>query len=153
MGRYYRVALKDKSEKNIQRVNEILEQEFKAPVQTFPDGFKDTIIISKKYLKDEFNHVKGHENYEQFAFSHKIKQENLTLKWYADWVEWFMKAGYSEQFKISCINDVYQANRVLALSEMVDSDKYQDLFIIDNSKSFVNYETKELVYSYCKHLL
>ncbi len=152
MGRYYRVGLKDKSEKNINRVNQILEQEFDAPVKIHQDGFRESIFISNKYLKEEFDYVKNNENYKQFSFASQIKQSNLDFKSYCSQVEFVYKKGYSLLFKISCLHDMYEAKRVIALSEMVDSEKYEDLFVTQNSRN-VKYETSSLVYSYSKHFL
>ncbi len=153
MGRYYRVGLKDKSEKSIQKVNQILEEEFNAPVKIYPDGFKEAIMISGKYLKDEFDYVKTHKHYEQFFFLDRIKQADISFKEYCDCIAYFLKRGYSQQFKISSLYDADQAKQVVALSEMVDNNIYKDLFITNNAAKFINYETKELVYFYCKHLL
>lgn len=154
MGRYYQIGLKNKSEKNINKVNAILEKEFNVEHELFEDGFIDTTFISTKYMKDEFNYVKNSKNYNQFTFS-SYTQEDLTFETYSKIREQLGdKIGFSKRFKISAlIKD--EGIIVNALSKMVDSEQYKDLFIIKSTKDnfFISYDTHKLVHSYCEHLL
>ncbi len=155
MGRYYQIGLKNKSEKNINKVNDILEKEFNVKMKTFDDGFKETTFISQGYMKDEFEYVKCSEEYSNFNFSSRVSQEELTYEKYLEFrFELFDKIGFSQRYKISSINE-NEALEVLALSKMANSEKHKDLFIIKPSKAnyFICYETDELVNNYCNQFL
>lgn len=153
MGRFYQIGLKNKSEKNINKVNGILEKEFNVKMKIFDDGFKQTTFISQKYMKEEFEFVKCSEEYSNFNFSSRVSQEELTYEQYLIIrFELFDLIGFSQRYKISSINE-NEAVEVLALSKMVNSEKYKNLFIINQSKTnyFICYETDEIVNNYCKH--
>lgn len=155
MGRYYQVGLKDKSEESIKLINDILEKEFKAPVKVFEDGFKDTIFITNKYMKEEFKYVKTHKNYNEFSFSKDVSQEKLTYKRYLNIrASFFDKIGYSRNFKISCPTEL-EAKQVYALSKMVDSEKYKNLFITVRTKKspLIDYAKFNVVEEYVNYLI
>ncbi|PSG94501.1 hypothetical protein C7H61_00780 [Mesoflavibacter zeaxanthinifaciens subsp. sabulilitoris] len=150
MGRYYCVALKNKSEKNIKRVNDILQNEFDAKFTTFDDGAVQPIFCSKAFIRAEFLYVKQHPNYLK-NFSHfNIPQDKLTLDNYTHIVRWAYRVGFSDRFKINAISKD-NALQVYALAQIVDSNEYNDLFI--KKGDGVNYEPLTVVKNYIKHLL
>lgn len=141
MGRYWQVQLKDKSQKNIHRVNQILKDEFDVQGEIYEDGYQDEIFKSNKWFKEEFNYVKNINNYNQFYFSQQIKQKDLTLKVYKS-ILLPIKNGTTFNFKISAMNED-ERQTVFKIAQMVYSDKYKNLFNLEKIDDF------ETIKQYC----
>ena len=136
MGRYYQFELKNKSEKNIKKINQILKEEFELLPHIYDDGFEDVIFKSKKWLREEWNFVKNDTNYQRFSFSHIYKKHELTFENYKEIREQLgEKIGCSQSFKISCPteNEALMAYKIMLMAESLE---YKDLFKENKSTTF-----------------
>jgi len=141
MGRYYQFELKNKSAKNINKVNQILKDEFELIGYIYDDGFEDVIFKSEKWLREEWNFVKNDANYKRFSFSHIYKKHELTFENYKKIREQLgEKIGYSQSFKISCPteNEALTAYKIMLMAESIE---YQNMFKIQNTdfETLLNY--------------